>query len=78
MARFDYNGDSLRLEHLRKCESDLLGEAFLDLESSCEHLSDARKLGETNDSAVGDVAYVHLLRVSDQTCLSLAESIPSP
>jgi hypothetical protein len=62
MARFDYDGDTLRLQHLGQRESNLLGEALLDLESTREHLGNTGKFRETDDAAVRDVADVHLLK----------------
>lgn len=60
MAGFDDDGDALGLQHFGEGESDLFGQAFLDLEAAREHFGDAGELGEADDAAVGDVADVHL------------------
>lgn len=44
MARFDYDGDALWLQHFGKGEGDLLGKTFLDLEAAGEHLGNAGEL----------------------------------
>lgn len=62
MARLNHDSDTLRLEHLREGECNLLGESLLDLQAAGKHLSDTGELGETDDAAVGDVSNVHLLK----------------
>jgi hypothetical protein len=54
----DYYADPLGVEVLLQMVGNLLGEAFLDLQSGCEHLYDPRQLGKPDDPVTGQVAHV--------------------
>jgi hypothetical protein len=62
MSRLDYHGNALGLEHFRKCKGDLLRQTFLYLEATSKHFCNSCELGEADNAAVGNVAYVHLGR----------------
>ena len=80
MTRFHDNGYALRLQDFGDCESHLLCQPLLDLESTGEHLRETGQFGETQYSSydqsaipkvvvfwqhtVWDVAYVHLDNVN--------------
>ena len=57
---FHNNPDTTWLENFRDCQSNLLGQALLNLKSAGEHLSQASKLRESEDTAIRDIADVHL------------------
>ena len=54
------HGDTLRLENFLERQCDLLGQTFLDLKTSAEHLCNASEFGKTDDTAGWDVSNVHL------------------
>lgn len=51
---------ALRQQHIVNSLSNLLCQSLLNLESSCKHLRQARQFRKTEDSALGDVANMHL------------------
>lgn len=65
------HSNALRFQNFCNGESDLFGQSFLYLKTTGEHLSESCKFREANDSAVGDVANVHLIYVSRCDLLSL-------
>lgn len=64
MTGLDYDGDTLGLQDFGEGQGDLLGQALLHLKTTGEHFGNAGQFREANDSAVGNVANVHLWVVS--------------
>lgn len=60
MRGFHDDTNTERLQDLRDRQSDLFRETLLDLESSGEHLRKTSQLRQTQDTAVGDIADMHL------------------
>ena len=61
---------ALRQQHIVNSLSNLLCQSLLNLESSREHLSQSRQFRKAKDSAIGDIADVHLFHPSGQYCIS--------
>lgn len=60
MGRFHDNTDTAGLQDFGYGESDLLGQALLNLQSAGEHFGQAGQFRKTEDTAIRDVSDMHL------------------